>query len=175
MYKIKKALILDLDGTIRRNKNDHKSFINNAEEIELIPGIVDAIAHFKSRGYLIGVMTNQGGVAFGFKTEEDVHTELIKTLSLFPGGVNPFNCILVATQHEGGKVSPYNMRSMLRKPAPGMFAIFEYNAGLSGFKVDWDRSYYVGDRDEDKQAAAAANIAYYHIDAFLINYQNLTK
>ncbi len=67
---------------------------------------------------------------------------------------------------EGGNIEPFNHRSMLRKPNIGMLALAEFEAWNAGYMIDWDSSLFVGDRPEDEQCAANANIKFVHIDNF---------
>ena len=48
-----------------------------------------------------------------------------------------------------------------------MLAIMESETWNEGFVVDWDKSIFVGDRNEDEQCAKNAGIKFYHIDKFL--------
>jgi D-glycero-D-manno-heptose 1,7-bisphosphate phosphatase len=164
-FKIKKALCLDFDGTIRRSKKDPKGFLQGVEDIELMPGIEEKIMQYKNEDFLILGITNQGGVAFGFKTEEDNEAEISATLKQFKR--NPFDLVAYSYQDAKGTVPPYNYRSLLRKPGYGMLAVMEEDARSLGYIIDWDNSLFVGDRPEDEECARAAGIPFNHIDIFL--------
>lgn len=163
--KIKPALCLDWDGTIRRSKSG-ATFIKDQADIEIMPGIEKAIWAYRKMGYLIVGISNQGGVAFGFKTPSQINLERDATLSLFQN--NPFHIVKMCYHMEGGKVHPYKYRSMLRKPNIGMLAVAEMDAWNDGFvMIDWDKSLFVGDRPEDEECAKNANISFKHVDTFL--------
>lgn len=163
-HQVKPALCLDFDGTIRRSKSG-QTFIKNFEDIELIPNIEKIIWKYRNMGYLIFGISNQAGVAHGFKLPLEIENEMDVTLGLFDK--NPFHLVKFCFHDGKGRIEPYNHRSLLRKPDIGMLAIMEYEAWDEGFVVDWDNSLFVGDRSEDEQCATNAGIKFHHIDDFL--------
>lgn len=162
--KVVPALCLDFDGTVRRSKSG-KQFIQDENDIELMPGIERIINIYKKMGWLIVGISNQGGVAFGHKRPSHIEKEMQATYALFK--TNPFHTVKYCYHMEGGKVHPYNIRSMLRKPNTGMLALAEVEAYEHGFAIDWSKSLFVGDREEDAKCAENAGIKFHHIDEFL--------
>lgn len=162
--EVRPVLCLDADGTIRRSKSG-KQFIQGPDDIELMPGIEEKIWDFRNNGYLILVVSNQGGVAHGFKSTQQAEAEMDATIKLFKK--NPFHGYKQCYHMADGKEYPYNHRSLFRKPCIGMLAEFESEAWKGGFIVDWDGSLFVGDREEDKQCALNAGIPYVDINIFL--------
>lgn len=75
-------VLLDMDGTIRRAKSG-ATFINNPSDQELIPGAMQAMKDVALIGghHMIGV-TNQRGVAAGFKSLADCIREQRQTIAL---------------------------------------------------------------------------------------------
>jgi len=163
-HKVKPALCLDFDGTIRRSKSG-QTFIQNFNDIELMPNIEKLIWRYRNMGWLILGISNQAGVAHGFKLPLEIEHEMDTTLKLFKQ--NPFHIVKFCYHDGKGKIEPYNHRSLLRKPDIGMLAIMESEAWNEGFVIDWDNSLFVGDRLEDEQCAKNAGIAFRHIDSFL--------
>lgn len=162
--KVVKALVLDFDGTVRRSKSG-KTFIEGPEDIELMPRVKKIILRYAGMGYLILGITNQAGVAHGFKTFEDVLAEMSATVDMFPEGT--FS-LAKACLHDGkGKVFPYNYRSLGRKPDIGILYLMERECFDEGYVIDWDNSLFVGDRPEDEECAKRAGIPFRHIDHFL--------
>ena len=154
------ALVLDLDGTVRRHKEDESAFINSADDIALYPDVEEIVWRYRDDGYLILGVTNQGGVAFGHKTPQSFWKELEAMETLWKRG-DPFHVIKACFHHVEGSVTPYNAaRSLLRKPQHGMLALMEYELYGQGYVVDWDRSLFVGDRPEDEACAAGAAISF---------------
>lgn len=158
------ALCLDLDGTVRRSKRGESEFINGPDDVELYPGAEEKIWEYRDKGYLIFGLTNQGGVAYGYKTPDQVNAEIDAMFSLFQRseqGMGPFHSLKSCYHMEGEKASfPYNRRSLLRKPEIGMLVLMEVEAFDGGFLVDWDASLFVGDRLEDQQCAINAQIPF---------------
>lgn len=164
--KIKPALCLDLDGTVRRSKSG-KQFLINFQDIELMPNIEKLIWLYRNMGYLIIAISNQGGVAHGYKLPMEIEHELDTTLKLF--NKNPFHIVKCCYHMEDGKIEPFCHRSLLRKPEIGMLAIAEHEAFNEGIIIDWDKSLFVGDRPEDEDCAKNARIKFEHIDSFLVS------
>ncbi|MBD2076365.1 hypothetical protein H6F86_21260 [Phormidium sp. FACHB-592] len=79
-----KLLLLDLDGTVRRCKSNHDTFINEPKDQELIPGVVDALNKYVAEGWAIFGITNQGGVMHKHKTLKACIDEQRYTLKLAP-------------------------------------------------------------------------------------------
>lgn len=77
------VLLLDLDGTVRETKSGEK-FINDPDDQKLITGVEEAIAKYDNLSWKIVGVTNQGGVASGFKTLESAIKEQQITLDLIP-------------------------------------------------------------------------------------------
>lgn len=154
---LRPALCLDLDGTVRHSK--HTVFISEPDDIELYPTIESRILGYKDNGYLIIAITNQGGAPHGFKTVEQVQAELDAMIELFKHG-DPFDLVQICYFHPDGTEEPYNKRSLLRKPAYGMLAVAESQMLKKGVVIDWDNSLFVGDREEDEQVAANADIPF---------------
>jgi D-glycero-D-manno-heptose 1,7-bisphosphate phosphatase len=150
------ALCLDLDGTVRHSKSGE--FISGPEDVALYPGVEAKIWEYRDNDFLIFGISNQGGVACGYKSPTEVMAELAATVALFER--NPFHSIRQCFHLETGTVFPYNKRSLLRKPDIGMLAMMEEEAFNAGFVVDWDNSLFVGDRAEDRQCAENARIKF---------------
>jgi D-glycero-D-manno-heptose 1,7-bisphosphate phosphatase len=155
--QIRPALCLDLDRTIRYSKSG-TPFIKGPDDVALYPDVELILHQWKREGYLIFGLTNQGGIAFGYKTPEQDQAEIQQTLNLFRS--NPFTQIFSCHHHPGGNVSPYNLRSLCRKPDIGMLVLCELSAGHDGYVIDWDNSLFIGDRNEDKECAQNAGIEF---------------
>lgn len=162
--KVVKALCLDFDGTIRRSKSG-ATFIKNFEDIELMPGIEKLIWQYRQLGYLIFGISNQAGVAHGFKMPFEIEAEMEATKKLFKE--NPFHLIKWCYHDGKGKIAPYNKRSLGRKPDIGMLYEMEVDSWKHGYIIDWDNSLFVGDRPEDEECAKRAGVPFRHIDSFL--------
>lgn len=158
-----KILCLDLDGTVRRSKSG-KPFIEGPDDIELMPGITQRIVQYRNLGYIIYGISNQAGVAHGFKTVEQVGAEMKATIKLLD---LPFISIIACPYDAKGKVVGYNWRSLCRKPDYGMLVLVEHELCKRKLAPDWDNSLFVGDRPEDEECAKRAGIPFMHIEEFL--------
>lgn len=162
--KLTPALCLDWDGTIRRSKSG-ATFIKDWKDIELIPDMERIIWRYRDHGHIIIGISNQAGVAHGFKLPMEIERERDATIELFER--NPFHIVEVCFHDGKGNVEPYCHRSLLRKPDYGMLAIAEGDAYNHGYIIDWDKSLFVGDRPEDEQCAENAGIFFRSAHSFL--------
>ena len=155
-----KALLLDLDGTIRQSTNG--KFIKNPNDQEPIEGSIKAMEIYHQEGWTLIGITNQGGVAAGHKSLESAIEEQLKTLEIFPR----LSCIYFCPDFKGRECFRVRKHSCVqidelypdlieqfRKPNPGM--IF---AALRAFAEKPTDILMVGDREEDKLAAKNAGI-----------------
>ena len=83
-----KLLLLDKDGTIitGKSRNPMHNFVQSPEDQQMIPGAGDAISRYMAQGWDIAIVSNQGGVGFGFKTLKDALEEMDYALRL--SGIN---------------------------------------------------------------------------------------
>jgi D-glycero-D-manno-heptose 1,7-bisphosphate phosphatase len=159
---IKPALCLDLDGTIRHSKSGE--FINGPLDVALFPDVEAKLWEYRKKGYLIFGISNQGGVAYGFKSFLTNDQEIEATINLFKE--NPFHIVKCCFHHPKGSIEPWNHRSLLRKPDIGMLVLCEVEAFDLGYVIDWDNSLFVGDRLEDEQCAERAGLRFISANEF---------
>ena len=57
-----KAVFLDRDGVINHDPGD---YTRSLDEFHVLPTVYDALAQLQSQGYLLILITNQGGIAKG--------------------------------------------------------------------------------------------------------------
>ena len=167
---LRPVLYLDFDGTIRIPKDEEHKFIESPEDIVLIEGVEDQIWRYKKKGFLIVGITNQGGVACGFKTREQIGQEVGATLALFKGRgqiPHPFDHIETCFHHPGGNVWPYGVRSLSRKPGYGMLVQAEGKLYAQGYVVDYNNSLFVGDMEADRLCAQSADVRFMWAEDFL--------
>jgi D-glycero-D-manno-heptose 1,7-bisphosphate phosphatase len=151
---LRSALFVDLDGTVRTTRSGRPHPVR-AWDQRLRPGVADALAAYRERGYVVVGVTNQGGVAMGFLTEADVQAINRRlTEELAPG---LFDLVLYCPYHPRGRVAAYRRDAACRKPRPGM--AFEARDLLG---LDLGASLMVGDRDVDRDFAREAGIPSFH-------------
>lgn len=162
-YQFRPILCLDLDGTIRFSLSG-KQFIDGPDDIGIYPDIKGKLQEYVDSEYLLIGITNQGGVAYGYKTADQATQENLRTHSLLEGQLMTiFNC----NTHPGGSITPYNYRSLMRKPYYGLLVRAEIVLYEElNIIPDWDNSIFVGDRQEDADCATAAGIKFIHADEF---------
>lgn len=147
-YKVpnkQKAVFFDRDGTI--NSDEGHYYIYKPEDFVFNPGVVEGMKRLKEAGYLLFVITNQGGIAKGIYTHEDVkkvHARMCEELEQH--GVK-IDKIYYCPHHESMKTC------ICRKPSPYMV-----NRAIEQFHVDKSRSWFIGDSPKDVKCAEAAGI-----------------
>ena len=75
------ALFLDRDGVLNRLRRD--DYVKCPEELEVLPGVKEAMDVLREKFARVFIVTNQQGVSKGLMTEEDltaVHKKLIEEI-----------------------------------------------------------------------------------------------
>lgn len=153
LKKKQRAIFLDRDGTM----NVSKGFISKADDLELIPGTIDAIKAINKSGALAIVITNQPVIARGECSFEELHNihNKLKTLLGKKGAFvdDIFYCPHHPDKGFEGEVPELKFDCECRKPKTGMIdeAVKKYNINLS-------KSYMVGDSTMDLETARNAGI-----------------
>ena len=148
-----RAIFLDRDGTM----NVSKGFISKADDLELIPGTIDAVKAINKSGALAIVITNQPVIARGECSFEELHNihNKLKTLLGEKGAFvdDIFYCPHHPDKGFEGEVSELKFDCECRKPKTGMIdeAVKKYN-------IDLSKSYMVGDSTMDLETARNAGI-----------------
>ena len=139
--KHKAAIFLDRDGTI--NPDDF-GYLNDPEKYFLYPYSSEAIKLFKSLGFFVFLVTNQGGVARGYITLEQMHSVLQRSQDLLAAEGVVFDKVYYSPYYKDGVVAPYNIEHEDRKPGLGMF-----KKALKEFQFRPEHSWMIGDRYSD--------------------------
>lgn len=162
----KPALVCDLDGTLRYNKNDPDDFINEPDEIAFYDHVLEAVWGYRDDGWLPAIASNQGGVAHGYMDKMDLDRQMNRMQELAreetkQGRGWPFLETRFAIYDERSGHPMYGYRSLDRKPEIGMLAIVEHNARANGVICKWDESVMIGDRPEDEELAERAGMEFW--------------
>jgi D-glycero-D-manno-heptose 1,7-bisphosphate phosphatase len=144
------ALFLDLDGTVRDTLSGRVHPLDPWDQ-QLRAGVKPCVAAYRERGYAVVGVTNQGGVALGLLTEEDVETINARLMEELAPGL--FDLILYCPYHPYGRLGAYRTHADCRKPRPGMAYIARDRLGL-----DLATSIMVGDMETDRLFARNAGI-----------------
>ena len=147
---MEKVIFLDRDGTINREVN----YLHKPEDLEFLPGVIEALRRLKQAGYKLVVITNQAGVARGYYDCEDVEAlHVFMNQKLKPVGAE-VDAFYFCPHHPVHGVGQYKAECSCRKPGTGMFEMAERE-----FPVDKSRSYMIGDKLIDVEAGKRYGVA----------------
>ncbi len=144
-FSLNKAVFLDRDGTL--NSDEGHYYIYKPEDVVFNPGVMEGLKRLKEAGYLLFIVTNQGGIAKGIYTHEDVRKVHDYMCSEFARYGISIDKIYYCPHHESIK------SCVCRKPSPYMI-----NLAIEEFQVDRKESWLIGDGSRDIKAAEAAGI-----------------
>jgi histidinol-phosphate phosphatase family protein len=148
--KAARVLFVDRDGTLNRSMGDRPP--NRPGEVELLESVALKLHHYAALGWRIVIVTNQGGVAFGYQTESQARATHQAVLDALPVEVD---ASYLCPHHPEGTIPRYAIACPNRKPAPG--AILD---ALARFRARPQDCLFVGDRESDRQAAEAAAVPF---------------
>jgi D-glycero-D-manno-heptose 1,7-bisphosphate phosphatase len=149
---VRPAAFLDRDGVI----NVDHGFTHRPEDLAFTPTAIDGIRALNRASYLVIVVTNQSGVARGLYSCADVerfHDHLQQSLTTAGAHIDAF---YYCPYHPAGTVAEFALDHEDRKPRPGMLL-----RAMRDWRIDRKRSFMIGDRQSDLDAAAAAGITGY--------------
>jgi D-glycero-D-manno-heptose 1,7-bisphosphate phosphatase len=148
----RRAAFLDRDGTLIRDVG----YLDDLEDIEFLPGAIDAIRKLNELDFFVCVVTNQSGVARGYFSTDFVdatHHRMAKILGRARARVDAF---YFCPHHVGGSVAQYAIDCQCRKPALGMF--HQARADWGPFAAE---SFMFGDRASDIEFGRKAGLIPY--------------
>ncbi len=126
-----RAVFLDRDGTIIREVG----YLSHPDQVEVLPGIPEALKRLKNSGFRLVVVTNQSGVARGKFGIEEVETANARMRELLVAQGVELDAVYYCPHLDG---------CSCRKPAGGMV-----ERAVEDLGVEPTRSYVVGDRLSD--------------------------
>lgn len=132
-----KAVFLDRDGVINEVLSKRVKFVNKPEQMYLLEGVGEGIKLLKDNGFLVFVVTNQGGVGLGYMKEEmlrKVHEKMKRDIREYGGEIDD----IIYCPHKP------HAGCACRKPEPEML-----HRLADKHQVSLKDSYMVGDRDVD--------------------------
>jgi len=138
-----KCIFLDRDGVI----NKEIGYVFRVEDFVLTDAIIPSLKKLQDAGFIFIVITNQSGIAKELYTDEDaakVHKHL---LSLMKENGITISEIYYCTHHPD--VEP----CICRKPDSGML-----EKAIARFNINVSKSFMIGDKERDVQAAEKAGV-----------------
>ena len=136
---------MDRDGVI--NANNGLYYVHRPSDFILTPRLGEALQLLHQSGFLLIVVTNQGGAAKGEYSIADVetlHHRLLSQMRTYGVSIAEMYC---CPHHER------TGKCLCRKPLPLMV-----QKALARFDIDPEQSFFVGDSPRDIQAAARAGV-----------------
>ncbi len=139
-----KAVFLDRDGVINHDPGD---YTYNLSEFKLNDGIIENMKKLYDNGFLLILITNQGGISkklYMHQNVEEIHQYFKDELK--KAGVE-LTEVYYCPHHS------INEECICRKPSPLMI-----QKALARFDIDPEKSFMIGDKDRDVQSAEAAGV-----------------
>lgn len=144
------AVFLDRDGVLIQDVG----YPHLDAHLVFVPGAAQAVRRLNAAGFLAIVVTNQSGVARGLFTEARMHAfnaAMVRTLAAQGARIAAvYACPFHAEASDPAYRHPDHPD---RKPNPGMIL-----KAAAEHDVDLSRSFMIGDRDTDIQAARRAGV-----------------
>jgi D-glycero-D-manno-heptose 1,7-bisphosphate phosphatase len=140
-----KAVFIDRDGVIN---NDHNLYyVFKPEDFKLNDGIIQNIVNLKNAGFLVIIISNQGGIGKGLYKKEDTEKlhEILKN-EIYKAG-SKIDEIYYCPHY------PDTSQCLCRKP--GSLLI---EKAIACFNIAPSISYLIGDSPRDIEAAEKAGI-----------------
>ncbi|MFK7758862.1 MAG: D-glycero-alpha-D-manno-heptose-1,7-bisphosphate 7-phosphatase [Phycisphaerales bacterium] len=173
--QLRRAIFLDRDDTVNINaelpdgawEGVKWGDLLKPEFTILMDGVYEALTALKHAGYVLVIITNQGGLARGGGTTRDVEAVNDALRRALNGdehhhGHGAFGAQLIdawyfAPHHSDGHVEPYNRDHPWRKPHGGMI-----RAACDELGVDPAHSWMIGDKQRDLDAGIDAGVPEKH-------------
>lgn len=142
------AVFLDRDGTLVRDI----AWGAEPAELDLLPGVIEALGALHAAGFALVVASNQAGVARGYVSLAEAKASAAHLAALTRAAGAPLDGYYLSPYHESaGKAPLFSRPSAARKPGDGMLRAAAADLGL-----DLARSWMVGDHLSDVAAGLAA-------------------
>lgn len=149
---MEKAVFLDRDGVLNKELGD---YVCRFEDFKILEHNFAALKELQNRGYLLIVITNQGGLAKGWYSVEELdkmHDHLKRTYAE--------QGVLISEVYYCNHNPEYNGKCLCRKPGSLML-----EKAVARFGIDASQSYFIGDRERDVMAGEAAGVTGILIDS----------
>lgn len=145
-----KAVFLDRDGVI----NVERGYTHSLEDFVILPDLIEVLQLLQKKGYLLIIVSNQSGIAKGLYKQTDVEILHAHLLEVFKQNNIVLSEIYYCVHH------PDVSSCICRKP-DSLFV----EKGLARFNIDASKSYFIGDKERDTEAAEKAGVKGFLIEA----------
>ncbi len=141
MNELHKAIFLDRDGVINKERTD---YVKTSSELEILSGVAESIKQLKDAGFLIIVITNQSAINRGLTNHDNV-----KNIHII---IQEY-CKRNGTSIDAFFYCPHrpDENCNCRKPKAGLLL-----EAINKFNIDQKSSWMIGDNDSDLEAAKIA-------------------
>ncbi len=137
---MKRVVFIDRDGTIVREPHDKQ--MDSLEKLEFVPGIISGLRLLAESDYRLVMVSNQDGLGTRAYPRAAFRTVQKKIIGILRGEGITFDAVLVCPHRPAD-------RCACRKPLTGLLK--HYPAAK---RVDYARSFVLGDRETDVRFAA---------------------
>jgi D-glycero-D-manno-heptose 1,7-bisphosphate phosphatase len=144
--RMHRAVFVDRDGVICRNRNDH---VKRWEDFVFLPAVLEAMVRLARLDLYIIVITNQAIINRHMapaEAVEDIHARMVRAIEAAGGRVDR----VMYCPHRPDE------RCACRKPQPGLLLKAKVD-----LELDLTQSYLIGDAETDMQAARAVGCRRY--------------
>lgn len=141
MNKPNKAIFLDRDGVINKDKS---TYVKTVSELEIFSDVAKSIKKLKDAGFLVIVITNQSAINRGLTNHDnvnDIHTNIQEYFQKNGTFIDKF----YYCPHRPDE------NCSCRKPKPGLLL-----KAAGDLNLDLNSSWMIGDSDSDIEAAKSA-------------------
>jgi D-glycero-D-manno-heptose 1,7-bisphosphate phosphatase len=177
--------LFDVDGTLITSYMDNPD--KDYNRWQLLPGRLDTLAALLTEGHQVVLVSNQGGVGWGFTSQDEARAKLTQVAGALgfvhasfyeadhmeitynavtdrerwrnDNNIPPSVPIFVCYDKDGARRKP-NGRMIEQARAIYSVPQFDGVAAIDGTTV------MIGDRPEDEQAAQAAGVEFIHAEQF---------
>ena len=143
---MQKAIFLDRDGVLLNDAGRY--YIYKTDDIIINNGVIDALKRLTNMGFLLVVISNQGGVAKQIYTKEDVekiHSELKRQFKIEGIDIKEY---YYCPHHSDVE------KCLCRKPEPILI-----EKALARFNIDPNKSFMIGDNKRDIDAGKKVGLS----------------
>ncbi len=151
MTQARPAAFFDRDGVF----NIDRGYVHRPEDLEWVPGGPQAVRRLNDLGYWVILVTNQSGIGRGYYDEAAMHAVHEALHAHMASAGARIDAVYFAPHHEDAPHDRYRHPDHPdRKPNPGMLL-----RAMQDFPIDRARSFLIGDKPSDMEAARRAGVA----------------